>query len=526
MAALCAVASAGAYGNGYENSGNHLVHAQQQFQHLGTYVGKHHLPPKEIRITKTVAVKVPVPYAVKVPHAVPYPVHVVKHVPVPVTKIVKVHEQVPVAIPKPYPVPVYKHEQAEQSASYSAPVQQHLHEQVDNQAQYNYYKETGKYTSPVFDISAFHPSVLSKGHNNNYQNIYQEGVGQQQSYGHGVAEDHSQQVGHSSLAQQIQAIQSQGYGGHQQIQSGAQEAVQPHATYLPAAHSTPATHSNAAALSSHILQQFEQHSQIGEAQKAQPVSYATSQYSVGGGQEQLEQSAGHGEELSQYGSAASAGQEQAYNQKELQQYYESAASNGEHQAQSQEQIGYSHQAEQQQPHQQQFEASPASQSKEQTSQIPAHTYSYFRLGNDGAHGASSTQQSSEQPQQEQHQYGQQNEQFAEYYKQQAQQQQYQQSQATPTHQNQEQQGHYQQQLPTFEKQVQTLKSQETPGFNHNIGQSVLKEVQGPQLGGHGQEHSPRPVYLPPNLSHNYSLKSRPIYLPPTTHSHGHYRSKY
>ena len=97
---------------------------------LGTFVGKHQIPPKVIRIVKTVAVKVPVPYPVRVPHTIPYPVHVPKPYPVHVPKIVHVEKQVPVHIPSPT---TYNHE-----GSYS--------------------EQKSHYSSPVFDISAYHPS--------------------------------------------------------------------------------------------------------------------------------------------------------------------------------------------------------------------------------------------------------------------------------------------------------------------------------------------------------------------------------
>ncbi|XP_055713139.1 keratin, type I cytoskeletal 9-like [Phlebotomus papatasi] len=60
-----------------------------KLEHLGTYVGKQHSPPKIIRITKTVAVKVPVP--VHIPKFIKYPVPFPVHVP----KIIKVKEHFP-----------------------------------------------------------------------------------------------------------------------------------------------------------------------------------------------------------------------------------------------------------------------------------------------------------------------------------------------------------------------------------------------------------------------------------------------
>ncbi|CAG5021843.1 unnamed protein product [Parnassius apollo] len=61
-----------------------------ELQELGQHVEYPETPVKVVKITKTIAVKVPVPYPVKVIQKVPYPVHVSKPYPVPVTQIVKV----------------------------------------------------------------------------------------------------------------------------------------------------------------------------------------------------------------------------------------------------------------------------------------------------------------------------------------------------------------------------------------------------------------------------------------------------
>lgn len=61
-----------------------------ELQDLGQHVEIPETPVKIIKITKTIAVKVPVPYPVKVLEKVPYPVHVSKPYPVPVPQIVKV----------------------------------------------------------------------------------------------------------------------------------------------------------------------------------------------------------------------------------------------------------------------------------------------------------------------------------------------------------------------------------------------------------------------------------------------------
>lgn len=95
-------ADAGYFHHGEEGGGfgdNNHHYQDHEHVHLGTFVGKHMLPPKVIHITKTVAVKVPVPYPVKVPHHIPYPVPVPKPYPVHVPKIIKITEQVPIEVP-------------------------------------------------------------------------------------------------------------------------------------------------------------------------------------------------------------------------------------------------------------------------------------------------------------------------------------------------------------------------------------------------------------------------------------------
>lgn len=63
---------------------------ETELQDLGEHVEIPETPVKVIKITKTVAVKVPVPYPVKIVEKVPYPVHVAKPYPVPVPQIVHV----------------------------------------------------------------------------------------------------------------------------------------------------------------------------------------------------------------------------------------------------------------------------------------------------------------------------------------------------------------------------------------------------------------------------------------------------
>lgn len=63
---------------------------------MGEHVEIPETPVRVVKITKTVAVKIPVPYPVKVIEKVPYPVHINKPYPVPVPQIVKVpHVETP-----------------------------------------------------------------------------------------------------------------------------------------------------------------------------------------------------------------------------------------------------------------------------------------------------------------------------------------------------------------------------------------------------------------------------------------------
>ncbi|XP_041979032.1 uncharacterized protein LOC121733021 [Aricia agestis] len=66
-----------------------------ELQDLGEHVDVPETPVRVIKITKTIAVKVPVPYPVKVIEKVPYPVHVNRPYPVPVPQIVRVPQQAP-----------------------------------------------------------------------------------------------------------------------------------------------------------------------------------------------------------------------------------------------------------------------------------------------------------------------------------------------------------------------------------------------------------------------------------------------
>ncbi|CAF4760760.1 unnamed protein product [Pieris macdunnoughi] len=61
---------------------------ETELHDLGEHVEIPETPVKIIKITKTVAVKIPVPYPVKVVEKVPYPVHINKPYPVPVPQLV------------------------------------------------------------------------------------------------------------------------------------------------------------------------------------------------------------------------------------------------------------------------------------------------------------------------------------------------------------------------------------------------------------------------------------------------------
>ncbi|XP_026327505.1 uncharacterized protein LOC113235811 [Hyposmocoma kahamanoa] len=72
---------------------SHIIPVEKyetELQDLGQHVDIPETPVKVVKITKTIAVKIPVPYPVKVVEKVPYPVHVSKPYPVPVPHIVHV----------------------------------------------------------------------------------------------------------------------------------------------------------------------------------------------------------------------------------------------------------------------------------------------------------------------------------------------------------------------------------------------------------------------------------------------------
>ncbi|CAG9099460.1 unnamed protein product [Plutella xylostella] len=69
---------------------------ETKLQDLGQHVEIPETPVKIIKVTKTIAVKVPVPYPVRVVQKVPYPVHVNRPYPVPVPHIIRVPHDTPV----------------------------------------------------------------------------------------------------------------------------------------------------------------------------------------------------------------------------------------------------------------------------------------------------------------------------------------------------------------------------------------------------------------------------------------------
>ncbi|XP_075992236.1 uncharacterized protein LOC142987392 [Anticarsia gemmatalis] len=95
--ACCCLAS-------HESHDSHTIPVENyetELHDLGEQVIIPETPVKVIKITKTVAVKVPVPYPVKVIEKVPYPVHISKPYPVPVPQIVKVpHVESPERLPE------------------------------------------------------------------------------------------------------------------------------------------------------------------------------------------------------------------------------------------------------------------------------------------------------------------------------------------------------------------------------------------------------------------------------------------
>lgn len=79
-----------------------LEYPKFELQELGTETHGE-IPPKTVKILKTISYKVPQPYPVHIPYEVPYPVHVEKPIPVIHTKIVKINQPFPVPADKGIP---------------------------------------------------------------------------------------------------------------------------------------------------------------------------------------------------------------------------------------------------------------------------------------------------------------------------------------------------------------------------------------------------------------------------------------
>lgn len=87
---LCCTYTLASEHSGHSQHTIPIEHYETELQNLGEHVEIPEHPVKVIKITKTIAVKVPVPYPVKVVQKVPYPVHISKPYPVPVPQIVHV----------------------------------------------------------------------------------------------------------------------------------------------------------------------------------------------------------------------------------------------------------------------------------------------------------------------------------------------------------------------------------------------------------------------------------------------------
>ncbi|KAK4886699.1 hypothetical protein RN001_002970 [Aquatica leii] len=150
-----------------------LQYPKLNIQDLGTvYQGA--IPPKIVKISSTVALRIPKPYPVKIPHKVPYPVHIDKPYPVPVTHLIKVphavpvevikNVPVPVEVPKPYPVPQSEYSQSHGSGGLDSYGGSNVHNNYNNQHQ--------SLTSGGFEDS----SGYGQGYNGyNSQDSYSQG---------------------------------------------------------------------------------------------------------------------------------------------------------------------------------------------------------------------------------------------------------------------------------------------------------------------------------------------------------------
>jgi hypothetical protein len=178
--------------------------AHHNYIDLGSFVGKHQLPANIVRVTKTLAVKVPVAYPVKIPHSVPYPV------PVKVTKIVKV------------PVETHHHDEHASAGSYTNE-NYHGHEEHSSLG--------GQESQGGFAPSSYQ-SAHSGGHNeqptnyNYYQTHNQGSVGSEHDYqseaSYGSPMPHYEQ----QQQQQYQQVQQQDQQQYQHQQQQEQPQYQ------------------------------------------------------------------------------------------------------------------------------------------------------------------------------------------------------------------------------------------------------------------------------------------------------------
>lgn len=133
---------------------------ETELQDLGEHIDNHETPVKLVKITKTIAVKIPVPYPVKVIQKVPYPVHVSKPYPVPVPHIVHVpHPSQPKSLSGHEAVDVNhgdqdSHYQVQESPSFNTPSGGHSFQGYSGQRQSfgghdgDHSSEGGSYDAP------------------------------------------------------------------------------------------------------------------------------------------------------------------------------------------------------------------------------------------------------------------------------------------------------------------------------------------------------------------------------------------
>ncbi|XP_045510751.1 putative uncharacterized protein DDB_G0282499 [Colias croceus] len=150
---------------------------ETELHDLGEHVENHETPVRIIKITKTVAVKVPVPYPVKVVQKVPYPVHINRPYPVPVPQIIKVpHDVAPKLNHENHALDIEHRDGSFQNPHNSYQVQEN-HPQDD--APNPYEQDSHAYNGPSHN--SYNPSVAEEyngegpgDHYNNIPNNYYE----------------------------------------------------------------------------------------------------------------------------------------------------------------------------------------------------------------------------------------------------------------------------------------------------------------------------------------------------------------